>query len=335
MHDQFLFDFTSRANERCAKAFGLRSAPLPIDMTRGRVEGVIELLQRLTLLCRDLPEELSTAFSVDCQVMAIAARIERRKTVSEKTVRNWTADAKALGLILVDYASQQYGGSRWNTYTVLFGRVVELCQPGGNGRKRPVTVTDPGAVTASAPNSVFTSESNKHSPPLLRTAGTRRGCIVVGDEAQRFRELAQARKSDQEVVVSDFLEVDLDFVQELASLGMSSDGARGAVAKAKSRGLTHAQIGELVELYRDQSARDARMTAGWLYRWLTGQSAPPKPSGAAPKPPQASCGGRGDGLSKQQVSRESLRAQIIRAARAAGASEDQIRQRCQQAGVEY
>ncbi len=329
MHDQFLLDFTSRANERCAKLLGLRSARLPVDMTRGRVEGVIELLQRLALLCRDLPEALTVPFAVDCQVMAIAARIERRKTVSEKTIRNWTADAKLLGLLDVDYASQQYGGSRWNTYTVHFGRVVELLSvthsaspkpqaqqttnPGGNGRKRPVTVSALGAVTTSAPNNVFTSVSDKYSPLTLA-------------------------RSEGEVVVSASDDVLEELQTQCVTLGMSSDGARGAVAKAIGRGLTHAQIGELVELYRKLEKspdRDPHMTAGWLYRWLSGQSSPPKASGSAPKPPQTHCGGRGDGLSKQQVSREALRASIIRAARAAGASEDQIRERCQQAGVEY
>jgi hypothetical protein len=353
MHDQYVLDFTSRANERCAKVLGLRSARLPVDMTRGRLEGVIELVQRLALLCRDLPEALAAPFSVDCQVVAIAARIERRKTVSEKTVRNWTADAKLLGLLHVDYASQQYGGSRWNTYTVDFAAVIALItsvgrpsqavldqepeRPGkavpqvaGSGRKRAVTVTAPGAVTASAPNNVFTNVSDKHSPPPLRATGTRHGCIAIGEQATQLRELANASE-DEEVVVSDFLE---DVKEECIVLGMSSDGARGAVARALSRGLTHVEIGELVQLYREASARDARMTAGWLYRWLSGQSAPPKASGSAPKPPQH-CGGRGDGLTRQQVDREALRARIIRHARSAGASEEEIRQRCEQAGVEY
>jgi hypothetical protein len=352
--DQFLLDFTSRANERCAKLFGLRSAPLPIEMTRGRVEGVIELLQRLTLLCRDLPEALSEAYSVDCQVMAIAARIERRKTVSEKTVRNWTADAKLLGLLTVEYSSQQYGGSRWNAYTIDFARLHQLLttrpnvapsvmgnpitvlpfvapalrdgaitestspEPtptdwAGSGRKRAVTVSAPGAVTASAPTNVFTNVKSDYSPPLVLVR-------------------AQKPKTEQPVVVSDDF---LVLIQELRALGMSSEGARGAVAKAESRGLTHARIGELVEQYREASARDTRMTAGWLYRWLTGQSSPPKPytDAVAPKPTHS--GGRGDGLSRAQSAAEQLRFKIIRQAKAAGASEDEVRQRCIEAGVEY
>jgi hypothetical protein len=116
---------------------------------------------------------------------------------------------------------------------------------------------------------------------------------------------------------------------------MSSEGARGAVAKAESRGLTHARIGELVEQYREASARDTRMTAGWLYRWLTGQSSPPKPytDAVAPKPTHS--GGRGDGLSRAQSAAEQLRFKIIRQAKAAGASEDEVRQRCIEAGVTY
>lgn len=354
--DQYVLDFSSRANDRCATLLGLRSARLPIDITRGRVEGVIELLQRLVLLSKYLPESIGDAFECDVQVMAIAARIERRKSVSEKTVRRWTADAKMLGLLSVEYASQHYGGCRWNSYTVHFGRVLRLIagdapewpEAAGHGRTRPdivsapgaVMMSDPGADTMSDPNSVFPNVSQKHSPPLRTPSESTRGTfatapdeqpVVVSDFQEGFSEPLPRSSEHSSGVTPASAPDELELARELETLGMSEDGARGAVVRAKARGLTHAQVHELVERYRVEAARDPHMTVGWLYRWLTGQSRPAAKPRASPVP---ACGGRGDGWSKEQMQREKLRAKIIRNGRAAGAPEELIRERLIAAGVE-
>ncbi len=78
--EQYLFDFSSRANDRCSKVMGLRS--VEIDMSVGRVEGVIELVQRLVLFSRYLPEDLKEDVHVRAQVSCLAARIERRRSVA-------------------------------------------------------------------------------------------------------------------------------------------------------------------------------------------------------------------------------------------------------------
>lgn len=325
--DQYLLDFTSRANDRCSKLLGLRVARLSVSLTRGRLEGVIELLQRLVLLSKCLPESLGDEFSVDAQVIAIAARIERRKTACEKTVRNWTADAKLLGLLSVEYASQQYGGSRWNSYTVHFDRVlnlisgrleppIEATKGAGNGRQRPVTVTDPGAVTVTDPSIVFSNVSRNHSPPL-RTA--------PAQSSESTKPACSPDWTDQRKAV---------VVSDLISFGMSKDGACGAVAAAIARELTHAQVYELVERYRTAHLADTHMTVGWLHRWLSGRSRPSENASDRAEG-YAHAQTRGDALTRQQVAFETLRAGIVRKGRAAGASEEAIAQRCREAGVEF
>ncbi len=129
--EQYVFDFSSRANDRCSKVLGLRSADL--GMSIGRVEGIIELVQRLVLFCRYIPEGISEDVHVRAQVTALAARIERRRSVSERTVRNWVRDARMLGIISVQYTSHQRGGPQWNNYTVHFARVIELVQGQASG----------------------------------------------------------------------------------------------------------------------------------------------------------------------------------------------------------
>ncbi len=133
--DQYVFDWTSRRDERCAMLNQLRS--VPIAATRGRINGIIELLERLVLFARYLPDTLDHSFNVDAQVIFLAARIERRRYVSERTIRDWTKWAKELGLVTVQYTSREYGGHGWNVYTVHFARVMELLNQATGGRKRP------------------------------------------------------------------------------------------------------------------------------------------------------------------------------------------------------
>ena len=151
--EQYLIDFSSRTNDRCAKLFALRD--LQLGISPGRLNGVVELLQRLTVLSRYLPEELSESYTVEAQVSAIASRIHSRHSVSEKTVRNWTTTTVELGCLAVDYRSQKFGGRAWNSYQINFASVLALLA--GNGRKWPETVSDPRAVTVSAPRAVTVS----------------------------------------------------------------------------------------------------------------------------------------------------------------------------------
>lgn len=160
MSNQYSLDFSSRTNERCAIIGRLRGVCLP-SMTMGRLEGVIELLQRLTVYCRDLPQADDEPYSVQCLVADIGTGIKTRRHVSERTVRRWISDSIELGLLEVDYLSHQRGGSRWNVFTVNFAAIRGLisgCQVvksvaklGGHGRTRADMMTAPGADTVSAP----------------------------------------------------------------------------------------------------------------------------------------------------------------------------------------
>ena len=107
-------------------------------LSAGRVRGVIEILQRLLLFGREIGADAAV---VAAQVSAIAARIQNRKSVGERTVRNWTRDAVALGLLHVDYRSAQYGGTSWNVYTILFGKIRDLtnAEPSVAGRNGAAT----------------------------------------------------------------------------------------------------------------------------------------------------------------------------------------------------
>ncbi len=135
---QYVFDFTSRTNERCARLLQLRS--VLTGMTAGRIGGVIELLQRLTVLASYLPESLAEDYSVDACVAGISARIKTRAPVAERTVRRWTESAKELGLLSVRYMSQEYGGHKWNCYNGPFldraGHGRFRADTGGHGRTK-------------------------------------------------------------------------------------------------------------------------------------------------------------------------------------------------------
>ncbi len=143
-----------------------------------------------------------------------------------------------------------------------------------------------------------------------------------------------ARSIEQDKPPIDELQISV-VVSELRKLSMSEEGARVAAQAAQQRGLTHTQVDELVELYRSHQANDPHMTVGWLHRWLTGRSQPPHKPVVAETPQPVLCGGRGDGLTREQIARERLRTSIIRNGRQAGVSEELIKQRCEEAGVDY
>ncbi len=73
-------------------------------------------------------------------------------------------------------------------------------------------------------------------------------------------------------------------VSALVGMSMSEDGSRKAVHRALTRGLTFAEIDELIERYQRLAQTDTRMTVAWLYRWLTGQSRPPEPKRTVERP---------------------------------------------------
>ncbi len=213
-------------------------------MTAGRIGGVIELLlQRLTVLASYLPESLAEDYSVDACVAGISARIKTRAPVAERTVRRWTESAKELGLLSVRYMSQEYGGHKWNCYTVHFSTVLAMGDSGrtradtGGQNVRPLGRTKCPALRAdkmSAPLNVFNVQESTHS--LTLNASTSGG--------------EQKLPVDKTEVV----------VSALVGMSMSEDGSRKAVHRALTRGLTFAEIDELIERYQRLAQTDTRMT---------------------------------------------------------------------------
>ncbi len=49
-------------------------------------------------------------------MIAIAARIKKRCSVSDRSIRYWTQWAIELGVLQIDVRSQKYGRREWNLY---------------------------------------------------------------------------------------------------------------------------------------------------------------------------------------------------------------------------
>jgi hypothetical protein len=149
--EQYIIPFDAMQHELLAQIAMLRSVDLGISP--GRSEGVIQLLERLTLLGNDLREN-NGIVNVRAQVIAIAARIQRRNSVSDRTVRYWRKDAEELGLVHTELVSQKFGRREWNRYTIFVSEIRLVCagaKVAGSGRKWPEMVAALGAEMVAAP----------------------------------------------------------------------------------------------------------------------------------------------------------------------------------------
>ena len=62
----------------------------------------------------------------------------------------------------------------------------------------------------------------------------------------------------------------------LGKEGVSQGGARRATVAARRRGLTTAEVADLISKFRALRAnRPSEVDGAWLYRWMTGESSPP------------------------------------------------------------
>ena len=113
----------------------------------------------------------------------------------------------------------------------------------------------------------------------------------------------------------------------VVELGKFLGSAEKAVRMARARGVTDAEIRERIADWQRLPVHEQQ--PGWLFNWIAIEGSYRKPT---PENVEPICG-RGDGLSKDQVAAEALRVRIVRAGRAAGASQQQIESRLQAAGV--
>ena len=263
--DQYILPFEAARNELLMQIKMLRRVDL--GLSRGRAEGVIQILERLVLLGSDLTEDESNQVHVKAQGMAIAARIEGRKTVGERTVRNWRRDAEELQLLETDMHSQQYGGTGWNVYRIRVDSV--RLWVGGSGRKRAEMIAAPRAETVAAPRAekiaapyhCQTSKVKQHSP--------------LPDE---FR-VTPKRPPRPDLGIWD--EVVVVLVEELK---MSEAGAGGAIGRAKLRQLSPSDVMRLIERYRRDKPANPDWNIGWLHNWITGKRQPPPESKPKERP---------------------------------------------------
>jgi hypothetical protein len=181
-NSQYVLPFDQAKNDLLAQIRFLRGCDL--GLSPGRSEGVIQLLERLALLGNDLSERDGAVY-VKAQIIAIAARVEARRTVADRTVRNWRVDAESLGILSTDHRSHKWGRCEWNLFRIDVARIREIvaskgvanpvanpvANEGGNGRKWAETVAAPGAEmiaapraeTVAAPNiEVFNEETNNN-----------------------------------------------------------------------------------------------------------------------------------------------------------------------------
>lgn len=224
---QLPIDFHSPQHEAIATVRMLRSVCLP--MTRGRIEGMAELMERLLLLSNDC-REFDGWIECRAQVIAIAARILARTTRTERTVQNWTKDAKSLGLIEVEYSSQHYGGHSWNRYRINMSQLRTLLSEGRNGVKRGETISGLRPETISGPG---------------------------GETISGLKQRSECRKptNNSSVVVSLLDEIGLRDPQRTYSMAR------------QSLGLTDEQILDRVAEWRELP--DHQRLPGTIFNWLT------------------------------------------------------------------
>jgi hypothetical protein len=151
---QYVLPFDAARNDLLAQIRFLRACDL--QLSPGRLEGVVQFLERLALLGNDLSERAGMVV-VKAQIIAIAARVESRRSVADRTVRNWRKDCEALGIVSTEVRSQKWGRNEWNHFTIYVDRIREIVagrgvpNEAGSGRKWPETIAAPGPETIAAP----------------------------------------------------------------------------------------------------------------------------------------------------------------------------------------
>ncbi|MCR9293297.1 MAG: hypothetical protein NXI32_11300 [bacterium] len=125
-HNQYVLPFDAAKGELLAQVNLLRHAET--ELTPVRTDKVVELLERLILLGNDLTER-DGLVRVRAQVIALAARIDRRSTVSDRSIRTWRAWAEQIGVIATDFRSQRLGRREWNVFIIDVARIRALVRP--------------------------------------------------------------------------------------------------------------------------------------------------------------------------------------------------------------
>lgn len=287
-------------------------------LSPGRTEGVIQLLERLALLGNDLTERGGAVF-VKAQIIAIAARVEARRTVADRTVRNWRVDAESLGILATDHRSHKWGRCEWNLFRIDVARIREIVaaaaspNEGGNGRKWAETVAAPRAEIIAAPRAE-TVAAPRHCIPIEDKPTA--NCGGVSLERTQEGKVVEPRNTQEHVI------------RECVRLKVYA--AAEVLTKAAER-VGWDYLGELVEFYKSRpgawgvGALRNRIRHSWPGIAIDEQWPTPAVNDVPKNETRELSADR---------SKELLRYAIIRKGRAAGAPETEIARRLQAAGVE-
>ena len=191
---QYGLDFTSRQNELIAMTSALYRVTLFVNgkrLSMGRVYGVVDLLKRLLCLVPHGTPIEGDRLVVVAQVPYLAQRMTSFRCVAERTVRDWSRDARALGLVEVEYRSQALGGRHWNEWSIRLDALRELA---GSGRQRAAMVADPH-IRDLNPGEEITS---RPGPGAAGPARSSCDLLPEWEELSPFRETRIEPLSDEE-----------------------------------------------------------------------------------------------------------------------------------------
>ncbi len=289
--NQYVLPFDAARNDLLAQIRLLRACDIQIgdaqtgaivSLSPGRLEGVVQFLERLALLGNDLTERAGSVV-VKAQIIAIAARVESRRSVADRTVRNWRKDCEALGIVKTEVRSQKWGRNEWNLFTVNVDRIREIVAgrgvvawegEAGSGRKWPETVAAPRPETVAAPRPEMVAAPGPEMVAALSTEKTK-GSLPTTKQGERdfqtdpdeaLDRLIDAYNACEVYGAAELLgralpRVGADYLAALLDVYRRNPGAWGAGAlrnrvKHSQPGSTRPRVGRRRELSRRRSPRD-------------------------------------------------------------------------------
>jgi hypothetical protein len=321
--NQYVLPLDADRHELLAQVRLLRS--IDLGLSPGRAEGVVELLERLALLGNDL-REIGGVVNVRAQTIAIAARIDSRRTVADRTVRNWRSDAEALGLVQTEFRSHQYGRREWNRYAINVSRLRAIVREGGSGRKWAEMVAAPRAEMVAAPRAEMVAAplnceiSEKQLPTEQTPAAGQTPVVVVVSQFPKVEEKADDWTGDDEQ----------RFVAAVAACGVGR--AEESIARARANGSTPGDVRDRLDAWHALPPPSRR--PGTLFNWLACRGSyaawlASTRAAAGPSPEQLAAAA----AARRARELERRRFEIVRQGRRLGVSESEIERRLVAAGV--
>ncbi|QDV24407.1 helix-turn-helix domain-containing protein [Aureliella helgolandensis] len=262
-------------------------------------------------------------------------KIGTKTKLSPKTIQRATEALQALSLLIVDVKK---GRSGTNHYRIVWTE-LQLLQPARRAAWEAF-LRDANPETLPRESARHQSDIPAEQSAILtgQSAILTGQSVTVTDEHHKGKpqkKTTTTPEPDQRAEPQTDARTWEVVVSDLIDCGLSDAGARRAAQTAQSRGLSLDQAHELTETYRrrNQPGYTGRTpTAGWLYRWLTGQSTPEPDPAESPKPIRT---GRGDALTDGQKRELFDRSRIVLNGRKRGLTEEEIRAECAAVGIVY